>query len=43
MLREFGEFLLPSIFCIIYMLTEKHYPGETVTTHIKSLIDIIQD
>ena len=43
MLREFGELLLPLIFCITCTIMKKYYPGEPVNIHIKSLINILLD
>ena len=38
-----GEFLLPLIFLIIYMIMKKYYPGQPVNIHIQSLINIVQE
>ena len=43
MLREFGEFLLPLIFCITYTIMKTCYPGEPVNIHIQSLFNIIYE
>ena len=40
---EFGEFLLPPIFCIIYTIIRKQFTGEPVNINIQSFINIIQE
>ena len=43
MLRESGEFLLPPLFYITYMIINIYYTGEPVNIDIQSLIHIIQE
>ena len=43
MFREFREFSLPQIFCITYTIMKNYYPGEPVSIHIQSFINIIKE
>ena len=38
-----GDFSLPSIFHITYIIINKYYRGEPVNINIQSLINMIQD
>ena len=40
--ERIGEFSLPPIFRITYMIMKKYYPGEPVNIHKQSSINIIQ-
>ena len=42
-MREYGEFLLPPIFCITYTIFIKYYLGESVNISIQSIINIMQE
>ena len=43
MLREYGEFSLPPILSMTYMIMNKYYPGGPVNIHIQSFINSIQE